>query len=435
MSGTDEQKGVGKNNEENQVMLYQKMNSTEEFFLSGESRISKDRRRFTVVTVFDVCLTALLWVISTVSKGSDWPVVFLREVDILQPDFMKLSLFDVVITAVIRMCILILFYSILLIGHWLPVAITTIATTIFLLVKALFFFSPAQGNLPQYTVLVSSFVVAWFQLWLVPFHILPRERGYMIMPNYKTPSEVSERNAQTDEEFRSAMECSSDSDDDNLSAILIAGKVYSKAQYIEEVEEAKLKAKELLTQANTWKLLHRSNPEIRISKEKQVYFIQDIFACSPKSLFKIIWRDSKLWNKQITDFKVVLHIDPTTELVYITTAPIMRGYISPRDFLDVRRMILDTEKDIYEGAYVSVDSSIIPTNGNQKLVRGVNGANYIRVTRNLNDSKMSQVEWIQDSDIKSGIPRRLIEASMCTFFRNYMENLKTFINNHPSEYP
>ncbi|VDN88900.1 unnamed protein product [Brugia pahangi] len=58
-------------------------------------------------------------------------------------------------------------------------------------------------------VLVSSFVVAWFQLWLVPFHILPRERGYMIMPNYNTPSEVSERNVQTDEEFRSAMECSS----------------------------------------------------------------------------------------------------------------------------------------------------------------------------------------------------------------------------------
>uniref|UniRef100_A0A1I8ENH1 MENTAL domain-containing protein n=1 Tax=Wuchereria bancrofti TaxID=6293 RepID=A0A1I8ENH1_WUCBA len=287
-----------------------------------------DRRRFTVVTVFDVCLTALLWVISTVSKGSDWPVVFFREVDILQPDFMKLSLFDVVITAVIRMCILILFYSILLIGHWLPVAITTIATTIFLV--ALFFFSPAQGNLPQYMVLVSSFVVAWFQLWLVPFHILPRERGYMIMPNYNTPSEVSERNVQTDEEFRSAMECSSDSDDDNLSAILIAGKVYSKAQYIEEVEGAKLKAKELITQINTWKLLHRSNPEIRISKEKQVYFIQDTVACSPKSLFKIIWKDNKLWNKQITDFKVVLHIDPITELIYIITAPILRGYISPR---------------------------------------------------------------------------------------------------------
>ncbi|VDK69884.1 unnamed protein product [Litomosoides sigmodontis] len=433
MSGTVEHKSLAKTNEESQAPVHQKMSSTEEFLLSRESRTSKDRRQFTVVTVFDVCLTALLWVISTVSKGDDWKIVFFREVDISQPDFMKLSLFDVVITAVIRMCVLILSYSILLIGHWLPVAITTIATTIFLVLKALFFFSPAQGNLPQYTVLVSSFVVAWFQLWLVPFHILPRERGCVI---HNTSSEVSERNAQTDEEFRSAMECSSDSDDDdNLSAILIAGKIYSKSRYVEEVEEAKLKAKGHLTEINTWKLLHSSNPEIRMSREKQVYFIRDTIACSPKSLFKIIWKDAKLWNRQITEFKVVLHIDPATELVYTTTAPILRGYISPRDFLDVRRMMLDTEKDVYEGVYVSVDSSIAPTNRNQKLVRGINGANYICIKRGSSDSKMSQIEWIQDSDIKSGIPRRLIEGSMCAFFQSYMESVKAFISSHPNEYP
>lgn len=63
-------------------------------------------------------------------------------------------------------------------------------------------------------------------------------------------------------------------------------------------------------------------------------------------------------------------------------------------------MILDAEKDVYEGAYISVDSSIVPTNGNQKLVRGINGANYVRVTRSSSDSKMSQIEWIQDSDVK-----------------------------------
>ncbi|VDO62651.1 unnamed protein product [Onchocerca flexuosa] len=98
MSGAVELKSSTRNNEENQIRPYPKMSDTEEFFLSGESRISKDRRRFTVVTVFDVCLTALLWVISTVSKGSDWPVVFFREIDISQPDFMKLSLFDVVVS-------------------------------------------------------------------------------------------------------------------------------------------------------------------------------------------------------------------------------------------------------------------------------------------------------------------------------------------------
>lgn len=71
-----------------------------------------------------------------------------------------------------------------------------------------------------------------------------------------------------------------------------------------------------------------------------------------------------------------------------------------RDFLDIRRMMLDTENDIYEGAYVSVDSSTVPTNGNQKLIRGINGANYVRVTRISGISKMSQIEWIQDSDVK-----------------------------------
>ncbi|VDN88540.1 unnamed protein product [Brugia pahangi] len=63
-------------------------------------------------------------------------------------------------------------------------------------------------------------------------------------------------------------------------------------------------------------------------------------------------------------------------------------------------MTLDTEKDIYEGAYVSVDSSIVPINGNQKVIRGINGANYVRVTRSTIDSKMSHIEWIQNSDIK-----------------------------------
>ncbi|VDM92560.1 unnamed protein product [Onchocerca ochengi] len=98
-------------------------------------------------------------------------------------------------------------------------------------------------------------------------------------------------------------------------------------------------------------------------------------------------------------------------------------------------MMLDTEKDIYEGAYISVDSSITPTNGNQKLVRGINGANYIRVTCSSSDSKMSQLQWIQESDVKSSIPKRLIEGSMCSFFRSYMDNIKIFISNHPNEYP
>lgn len=42
-------------------------------------------------------LIKLRFLFLQVSKGNDWPVVFFREIDITQPDFMKLSLFDVVV--------------------------------------------------------------------------------------------------------------------------------------------------------------------------------------------------------------------------------------------------------------------------------------------------------------------------------------------------
>ncbi|VDN04459.1 unnamed protein product [Thelazia callipaeda] len=431
-----------KSNEESQITLCRKMSGREDSYSFGEYRIGKDRRQFIIVTVFDVCLTTLLWTISTVSKDDDWPVVFHREVDFLQPDFMKLSLFDVVasfsllsdiyfyslqVTAILRMFVLIFFYAILLTKHWIPVAFTTVTTTLFLVAKALFFFSPVQGNLPQYMVLVSSFVVAWFQLWLVPFHILPRERRYMIMPECNTCSDAPRRSEHTDEEFRSAMEYSSDSDEGNLPATLIRGKVYSKTQYFEEIKRAEVRAKHLLAESNSWKVLLRNSPEVRISKEGQIYYMKDELPCSPSFLFKAVWNDNKLWNKQISEIKVILNIDANTDLVYSATNPCLGGYIAARDFLDVRRAQIDSEKNLYEGFYVSVDSSILPRNGSQKIVRGVNGANYIRVTCSLTDSKMSQIEWIQESDLKCTLPRRIMETSMRTFFRNYMENLKAFL--------
>lgn len=80
----------------------------------------------------------------------------------------------------------------------------------------LFFFSRDQGSLPQYLVILSSFMVAWFELWLVPFRVLPRERRQVVAPQIESPtvSTVRVRNVQTDDEFRSAMEYSSGSSTD-----------------------------------------------------------------------------------------------------------------------------------------------------------------------------------------------------------------------------
>ncbi|VDK32845.1 unnamed protein product [Gongylonema pulchrum] len=206
-----------------------------------------------------------------VTKGSNWPVVFFREIDILQPDFMMISLFDVVVIALCRMCILMFFYAFLLTEHWLPVAVTTITTTLYLVAK--------------YMVFLSSFVVAWFEMWLVPFHVLPSERRQMIIPVENLSTLVSARNEQTDEEFRSAME-------------------YSSAEYVDAVDRAEWKAKELLSQTGSWKILSRGSPEIRMLEGKRTYYIRDEIACSPKCLFKAVWKDNTLWNKHVAEFRV-----------------------------------------------------------------------------------------------------------------------------------
>ncbi|VDM42259.1 unnamed protein product [Toxocara canis] len=415
------------------------MSSIDDPLLNADAGMGKDRRRFLIVSVFDFCLIVLLWLICTVTKGNDWATVFLREVDIFEAQFMKISLFDIVIIAVCRMLVLVFSYAVLLVDHWIPVAITTIVTTLFLVIKVLFFFSRDQGSLPQYLVILSSFTVAWFELWLVPFRVLPRERRQAVAPEIESPAmgTMRVRNAQTDDEFRSAMEYSSGSDaeDDRAGSNLLHGKVYSKAEYIEAADRAEQTARQYLSQVDSWRVICRDNPEIRYCEEKRVYYVQVEVQCSPQSLFKAIWKDNQLWNKQVVEMRVLLHIDSTTELLYSVTAPALRGYISSRDFLDVRRIRMDTEKEVYEGWYVSVDSSILPANSNKKMIRGFNGPNLIRVSKSPSTPNMSTYEWILSSDVKGDVPRRLIERTMSSFLVGYARNLRNFINDRAAEYP
>lgn len=61
-------------------------------------------------------------------------------------------------------------------------------------------------------MVISSLITAWFELWLVPFRVLPRERRQLIVP-IETPSNIEPARGRvmTDDEFRSAMEFSSGS--------------------------------------------------------------------------------------------------------------------------------------------------------------------------------------------------------------------------------
>lgn len=111
--------------------------------------MSKERRKFIIITVFDSVLITILWLISTVTKGDDWPKIFLNEINIFESDFLQISLFDIVILGVLRTIFLLIFYAGLRVDHWLPVACTATISTFFIVIKILFFFKKNHGGFPQ----------------------------------------------------------------------------------------------------------------------------------------------------------------------------------------------------------------------------------------------------------------------------------------------
>uniref|UniRef100_A0A0K0DCT9 START domain-containing protein n=1 Tax=Angiostrongylus cantonensis TaxID=6313 RepID=A0A0K0DCT9_ANGCA len=376
--------------------------------------LSKDRRRFIIISIFDATLTTLLWLLCTVTKGDDWREVFLQEINIFDAHFMSISLFDIVLCAIVRMAALILFYAVFVVGHWLPVAVTTSLSTVYIVIKILFFFSHKQGGLPQYLLVLASFSIAWFELWLVPFKVLPGERL----------CEHGELLRSQDGEFTGRSNSSRDphrcnsitrrymSDDEFRTAAIRAAseKVES------ELRQARL---------GEWKVIKACDPMVLQSPDSS-YYIRSEFSCSPEELFNAAWRDVVQWNKQLLDGKVVGNVDSVTDLYYSRSLPALKGYIGSRDFVDIRRIHYDSVIQLYYGVFVSVDYPPIPPDPSKKIIRGMNGPSCIRAGNDAATGK-SYLEWIMRTDLRGGLPKRLTQSKMHTYFIDHVNSLRDYI--------
>ncbi|WKY01516.1 hypothetical protein Q1695_015486 [Nippostrongylus brasiliensis] len=413
--------------------------------------LSKDRRRFIIISIFDATLTTLLWLLCTVTKGDDWPKVFLQEINIFDAHFMSISLFDIVLCALVRMVVLILCYAILVVRHWLPVAVTTSLSTVYIVIKVLFFFSHKQGGLPQYLLVLTSFSIAWFELWLMPFKVLPGERRCEHSDSYSSNDDLGAvavrggthrepRQNHTvasryisDDEFRSAMEFSSEDEAHTGFAqgpLRLRGSQISKElrdAYEKILRDAWEKVESQLRQARLgeWKVL-KANEPIVLQAPDSSYFIRSEFSCSPQVLFEAAWRDVLRWNSQLVEARVIATIDPVTDLYYSMSAPALKGYVSSRDFVDVRRVHFDSAIQTYTGVFVSVESQACPVHANKKIVRGTNGPSCIRAIGDATTGKCT-LEWIMRTDLKGGLPKRLVQSSMLTYFIEHVARLREYI--------
>uniref|UniRef100_A0A1I7ZKD5 START domain-containing protein n=1 Tax=Steinernema glaseri TaxID=37863 RepID=A0A1I7ZKD5_9BILA len=415
-----------------------------------EHAMSKDRRRFLVFSVFDSAIAVVLWILCLVSRttGGLWDK-FINEINILQPDFFEQSAFDVVIAALIRTSVMLLLYGVIRISIWAPVLFTTSATTIYTGFKALLYFNHDHNGFQQYLLILLPFTIAWVELFMMPCQVLAHERraardvdGYDVETGHTRHSRasvsrgggrtsvVAVRNLlTTDDEFRSAMEYSSgESDHEGDRRRISAGGsgIISKNVYIDAVAKAEVEGERMLTDVETWRIVSKADPLIRYHDSSRTYYVREEFETNTRKLFTAAWNDNHQWNRQITKFTVILTIDLKTEVIHTISAPAMRGYISSRDFVDVRRVQVDEDKDVFQGTYVSVESPIQPPDIRKKIVRGENGVNLVRVSPSRREG-FAVYEWLMNSDVKGGIPRRLIERTMASFLISYVKALREFL--------
>ncbi|CAI4221243.1 unnamed protein product [Auanema sp. JU1783] len=422
--------------------------------LGAGSGFGKDRKRFIIVSIFDPTICILLWLICTITKGDDWSKIFLDEINFLNPQFIHYSLFDVVVSSVFRMIILLLCYGLLVGKKWYTVAITTAISTVFIICKALFFFSKTNGGLPQYLLVLSFFSIAWFQLWLMPCKVLPNERSYeFFLSSYENSDSIiarvsSRTNAgyesantrreilsassnnlrfSTDDEFRSAVDYSSE-DETAGTVVNISIPPKLMESYEETLRKTETTVENLLKDAllGGWKKLRADDPTV-LQGPDQTYYVRAQFPCNPIVLFTAMWADVLKWNPLVVQGKTILKINASTDLYYSVTAPALKGYISSRDFCDIRRVFLSSEDNTFSGIFVSVESTLCPPNGNRKVVRGTNGPSLIRVTAG-DDSNIAMLEWIMKTDLRGGLPKRLVQNSMVNYFAEHILRLRAYID-------
>ncbi|MBN3324650.1 STR3N protein, partial [Atractosteus spatula] len=138
---------------------------------TGEKKcISDVRRTFCLFVTFDLLFITLLWIIELNVNGG---IAEQLSQEVLHYDY-HASFFDIFILAVFRFAMLILAYAVCKLQHWWAVAITTAATSAFLIAKVIISKLLSQGAF-GYLLPITSFILAWIETWFLDFKVLPQE--------------------------------------------------------------------------------------------------------------------------------------------------------------------------------------------------------------------------------------------------------------------
>ncbi|XP_026323246.1 steroidogenic acute regulatory protein-like [Hyposmocoma kahamanoa] len=397
----------------------QSINLVSEDLVAGHrphGKMSTVRRFFCLFVTFDILFSSLMWLICVMMRGETLEQIVEREIIHYN---IKTSLFDIVLVAIIRFVVLLLFYGLLYINNWSIIALSTGGTCAFLISKV-FFYDWPNASTPVYQVflILASFTLSWGETWFLDFRVLPQEQQAKYI--------LEAIGGHTSERTPLLNTCN-----ERASPLRPPGvqSTYgeSTVNWFSPVETPESSPKR-----------RRPGEQLILTQEQglvdcPIKFLHDEFK---NNIVRI-----PEWNPTILQSEFIKEIADGIDLTYQVTAGGGRGIISPRDFVNLRRVapmtkdgrVTDGEPYCYVISAISVKVPDYPPRSD--MVRGNNKVScWVLKPKSvqLPDGRIVQTtvfQWLLCCDLKGKIPQFVLDAAFATVMLDYIVHLRKFAAN------
>ncbi|KAF1598655.1 StAR-related lipid transfer protein 3, partial [Eudyptes moseleyi] len=377
-------------------------------YFSPEKRkaISDVRRTFCLFVTFDLLFISLLWIIELNTKDG---IQKNLENEIIKYSF-KTSFFDIFVLAFFRFFVLLLAYAIVKLRHWWVIAITTLVSSAFLIVKVILSELLTKGAF-GYLLPIVSFVIAWLETWFLDFKVLTQEaeeeRWYLAAQAVASRSPLLYPRALSEGQFYSPPEsfAGSDNESDEEGAGRNALTAQEK-EYVRQGKEAMEVVDQILAQEENWKFEKNNASDFgdvvytfEIPFHGKTFILKAFLQCSAETVYQeVILQPEKmiLWNRTVAACQILQRVEDNTIVSYDVAAGAAGGVISPRDFVNVRR--IERRRDRYISSGMSTTHSLKPPLS--KYVRGENGPGGFIVLKCPSNPRVCTFIWILNTDLK-----------------------------------
>ncbi|EDL16134.1 START domain containing 3, isoform CRA_b, partial [Mus musculus] len=301
-----------------------------------------------------------------------------------------------------------------------PALVTTLVSSAFLIVKVILSELLSKGAF-GYLLPIVSFVLAWLETWFLDFKVLPQEaeeeRWYLAAQAAVARGPLLFSGALSEGQFYSPPESFAGSD--NESDEEVTGKKSFSAQereYIRQGKEATAVVDQILAQEENWKF-ERSNEygdtvyTIEVPFHGKTFILKTFLPCPAELVYQeVILQPERmvLWNKTVTACQILQRVEDNTLVSYDVSSGAAGGVVSPRDFVNVRR--IERRRDRYLSSGIATTHCSKPPT--HKYVRGENGPGGFIVLKSANNPRVCTFVWILNTDLKGRLPRYLIHQSL-----------------------